>query len=141
MNFPIRKALIAAAESFKSKAERLTQIPGVGLVASASLLAFMPELGKLKRNQAAALLGLAPFVCDSGNERGRRHIWGGRAHLRSVLYMSALHAMFKNRQLHEFYERLKAAGKPGKVAITAVMRKLIVLLNHILKYPDFVLAP
>ena len=100
----------------------------------------MPELGRLKRNQAAALLGLAPFVCDSGAERGRRHIWGGRAHLRSLLYMSALHAMLRNRVLKDFYQRLKAAGKPRKVAITALMRKLIVLLNHLLANPDFSLA-
>lgn len=134
------KELIEADALLKTKAERLMLIPGVGLVTSASLLAFMPELGRLKRNQAAALVGVAPFVCDSGTERGRRHIWGGRAHLRALLYMSALHAMMRNRVLKEFYQRLKAAGKPSKVAITAVMRKLIVLLNHLLANPDFSLA-
>jgi len=134
------KELIEADALLKTKAERLMLVPGVGLVTSASLLAFMPELGRLKRNQAAALLGVAPFVCDSGTERGRRHIWGGRAHLRALLYMSALHAMMRNRVLKEFYQRLKAAGKPSKVAITAVMRKLIVLLNHLLANPDFSLA-
>ncbi len=134
------KEIIEADAPLKAKAERLMLVPGVGLVTSASLLAFMPELGRLKRNQAAALLGLAPFVCDSGTERGRRHIWGGRAHLRALLYMSALHAMIRNRHLREFYQRLKAAGKPSKVAITAVMRKLIILLNHLLANPDFSLA-
>jgi len=132
--------LIAADDVLKHKASRLTQVEGIGPVTSASLLAFMPELGNLKRNQAAALLGLAPFVCDSGTERGRRHVWGGRSHVRAALYMSALHAMIRNPVLSKFYKHLKAAGKPSKVAITAVMRKLIVLLNHLLAKPDFLLA-
>jgi len=132
--------LIAADETLQYKANRLTQVEGIGPVTSASLLAFMPELGNLKRNQAAALLGLAPFVCDSGTERGRRHVWGGRSHVRAALYMSALHAMIRNPVLRKFYERLKAAGKSSKVAITAVMRKLIILLNHLLAKPDFLLA-
>jgi len=132
--------LIAADEALQYKANRLTQVEGIGPVTSASLLAFMPELGNLKRNQAAALMGLAPFVCDSGTERGRRHVWGGRSHVRAALYMSALHAMIRNPVLRKFYQRLKAAGKPSKVAITAVMRKLIVLLNHLLAKPNFLLA-
>jgi len=134
------KEIIEADAILKAKVERLTQVKGVGLITSASLIAFMPELGRLKRNKAAALVGVAPFVCDSGAERGKRHIWGGRAHLRKLLYMCALHAIGKNRLLKEFYQRLKSAGKPSKVALTAVMRKLICLLNHMLKNPNFSLA-
>jgi len=134
------KELIEADALLKTKVERLTQIKGVGLITSASLIAFMPELGRIHRNQAAALVGVAPFVCDSGTERGKRHIWGGRAHLRKLLYMCALHAIGKNRVLKEFYQRLKAAGKPSKVALIAVMRKLICLLNHMLRNPNFALA-
>jgi transposase len=134
------KELIEADQILKAKAERLAQAPGVGPVTCANLLAFMPELGKISRNQAAALVGVAPFVRDSGTERGKRHIWGGRSHLRTLLYMNSLHAITKNRVLKEFYQRLKAKGKPSKVALIAVMRKLIIILNQLLANPNFSLA-
>ena len=102
-------------------------------------LAELPELGTLNRRQAAALAGLAPHPRESGQWHGRRRIGGGRAPVRRALYMAALVAAHSNRQLKEFYQRLRAAGKPAKVALTAVLRKLIVLMNHILKNPDFAL--
>ncbi len=116
------------------------QVEGIGEITVASVLAFMPELGSLSRPQAAALLGVAPYVCESGMERGKRHVWGGRANVRTCFYMAAMTAMRDNRILREFYQRLRKAGKPGKVAIVAVMRKLICLLNHLLKNPTFSLA-
>jgi transposase len=103
------------------------------------VLAELPELGTLNRRQAAALAGLAPHPRESGQWHGRRSIGGGRAPVRRALYMAALVAAHSNRQLKEFYQRLRAAGKPAKVALTAVMRKLIVLMNHILKNPNFAL--
>jgi len=132
--------LIAADALLKTKRARMLQVEGIGEITVASVLAFMPELGSVSRAQAAALLGVAPFVCESGMERGKRHIWGGRANVRTCFYMAAMTAMRDNRVLREFYQRLRAAGKPGKVAIIAVMRKLICLLNHLLKKPDFLLA-
>ena len=132
--------IIAADPELKHKRERMLQVEGVGEITVASVLAFMPELGHIGRAQAAALLGVAPYICESGMERGKRHVWGGRANLRTCFYMAAMTAMRDNRVLRAFYQRLRAAGKPGKVAIVAVMRKLICLLNHILKNPNFLLA-
>jgi len=134
------RELIANEASLKNKQARMLQVEGIGEITAANVLAFMPELGSISRAQAAALLGVAPFVCESGMERGKRHIWGGRANVRACFYMAAMTAMRDNRILRNFYQRLRAAGKPGKVAIVAVMRKLICLLNHILKNPDFSLA-
>lgn len=134
------RELIANEATLKSKRERMLQVEGIGEITAASVLAFIPELGTLTRGQAAALLGVAPFVCESGMERGKRHIWGGRANMRACFYMAAMTAMRDNRILREFYNRLRDAGKPGKVAIVAVMRKLICLLNHMLKNPHFSLA-
>lgn len=131
---------IAQVPVLKSKRARMMQVEGIGEITAASVLAFMPELGSLSRPQAAALLGVAPFVCESGMERGKRHVWGGRANVRTCFYMAAMTAMRDNRVLRQFYQRLRAAGKPGKVAIVAVMRKLICLLNHMLKNPNFSLA-
>ncbi len=105
-----------------------------------TLLAELPELGTLSRNESAALAGLAPYNCDSGEHRGRRTIRGGRVKVRRVLYMAALVAARHNPILKAFYDRLVAAGKPKKVALVALMRKLIVLLNHLLKNPQFKLA-
>jgi transposase len=131
---------IEADEDFKAKAERLRQVKGVGPVVAAAALAHMPELGSISRSAAASLLGVAPFVCDSGGMKGSRRTFGGRAQLRAVIYMGALNAARANPILKAFYQKLRAAGKPFKVAITAVMRKLIVLLNHLLANPDFSLA-
>ena len=107
---------------------------------ASSILAELPELGKLSRSEAGALAGVAPYNCDSGTHRGRRMIRGGRAKVRRVLYMAAVVASRYNTVLKAFYTRLVAAGKPKKVALTAVMRKLVVLLNHLLKNPTFTLA-
>jgi len=135
----IAEAMEADA-ALKSRSERLQQVQGVGPVVAASLLGQIPELGTLDRRTAAALVGVAPFNFDSGPQRGQRHIRAGRSAPRATLYMAALTASFHNPILKTFYQRLLSHGKPFKLAITAVMRKLIVLLNHILKNPDFVLA-
>jgi transposase len=105
-----------------------------------ALVALMPELGSLSDTQAAALAGVAPFNHDSGQFRGQRHIFGGRSQVRSVLYMAALVASRHNPVLRPLYLRLLTRGKAKKLALTALMRKLIVLANHLLKYPDFILA-
>lgn len=112
---------------------RLESVPGVGSVTSFTLLAELPELGTLSRQKIAALVGLAPFNRDSGRFRGRRHIFGGRADVRSVLYMAALSGIRYNPVLKAFYERLMAKGKLFKVAITACMRKLLTILNAIIR--------
>jgi transposase len=113
--------------------ERLESVPGVGPVTSFTLLAELPELGTLSRQKIAALVGLAPFNRDSGRFRGRRHIFGGRAAVRSILYMASLTGIRFNPVLKAFYERLIAKGKLFKVAITACMRKLLTILNAIVR--------
>ena len=100
---------------------------------SLALLSQLPELGTLNRRQVAALVGVAPFNRDSGTVRGKRQIWGGRARLRAVLYMGAMVASRFNPVIRDFYQRLLAAGKPKKVALTSCMRKLLVILNSMLK--------
>jgi transposase len=125
--------LIAQDQTLCAKAQKLTAVTGVGARMAALLLAQMPELGQLNRRQAAALAGLAPFNHDSGSLRGKRAIFGGRRALRSGLYMAALAAARYNPILSRFYQRLRAKGKPHQLALTAVMRKLLLALNHILK--------
>ena len=125
--------LIAQDQSLKEKAQKLTAIAGVGPRTAVLLLAQIPELGTLNRAQAAALAGLAPFNRDSGTLRGKRTIFGGRRALRCGLYMAALVAARHNLILRNFYQRLRSNGKPHKVALTAVMRKLLLALNHTLK--------
>jgi transposase len=105
----------------------------VGPVTSATLLAELPELGQLNRKKIAALVGVAPFHRDSGVYRGKRTIWGGRASVRSTLYMAALSAKRFNPIIKEFYDRLIQAGKPPKVALTACMRKLLTILNAMMQ--------
>lgn len=126
-------AQIKASESLSEKAQKLTAIAGVGPRTAALLLAQMPELGQLNRREAAALAGLAPFNRDSGKLRGKRAIFGGRRPVRNGLYMAALVATRRNLILARFYQRLRAAGKPPKLALTAVMRKLLLVLNSTLK--------
>jgi transposase len=126
-------SLIAQDQLLCVKAQKLTSITGVGVRTAALLLAQMPELGQLNRRQAAALGGLAPFNRDSGTLRGKRTIFGGRRALRSGLYMAALVAARHNPILSNFYQRLRAKGKPHKLALTAVMRKLLLALNQVLK--------
>jgi transposase len=115
------------------KARLIQSVKGVGPVNAASLLAYVPELGSLTRGAAAALLGLAPFDCDSGKSKGPRHIFAGRREVRACLYMAATSAMRFNPKLRAFAARLKAKGKPFKLVATAVMRKLAVQLNAILR--------
>ena len=133
-------AHLAADAKLSAKAERISEVSGVGRVSKLTVLALMPELGQITDSQAAALAGVAPLNHDSGQYRGQRHIAGGRAAVRRVLYMAALTASQHNPILTAFYQRLRKNGKPAKLALTAVMRKLIVLLNRLLKNPNFVLA-
>ena len=133
-------ALLAATPELAAKAARLCSIQGVGPGTAATLLGHLPELGTREGRTLAALAGLAPFNDDSGPRRGQRRIAGGRASVRCALYMAALSASRSNHLLKPFYDRLIAAGKPAKVALTAVMRKLIILMNHLLKNPNFSLA-
>jgi transposase len=114
--------------------ERLLRtVPGVGPVLAMTLVADLPELGQLNRKQIAALVGWAPLNCESGLLRGRRIVWGGRARVRAAMYMSTLVAVKHNPVLRAFYERLLAAGKPKKVALTACMHKLLLTLNALLR--------
>src|SRR5437868_11735295 len=129
------KEHIEGSRELSAKAQKLTAISGVGARTAALLLAQMPELGQLNRREVAALVGVAPFNRDSGNLRGKRAIYGGRRSVRHGLYMAALVAARHNPILRGFYLRLRAAGKPAKVALTATMRKLLIVLNSALK-PD-----
>jgi transposase len=124
----------------KYKAERLQAIPGVGPVVAITVLAEMPELGKLTPQTAAALAGVAPYNQDSGAKQGFRAIGGGRRTVRCALYMAALSAVRHDRILKAFFQRLIAAGKKAKVALTACMRKLVILMNRLLKNDQFQLA-
>jgi transposase len=112
----------------------LRTVPGIGPATARTLLAELPELGRLDRRAIAALVGVAPFNCDSGQFRGRRRIWGGRRSVRASLYMAALVASRHNPVLAAFYRRLRDLGKPPKVALVAVMRKLLTILNAMIKH-------
>lgn len=125
--------LLSKSESLNPKATLLKTIPGVGKVTSRLLAIRLAELDKLNKKQIATLVGVAPMNRDSGQHRGRRAITGGRANVRAVLYMAALTAVRCNPPLKAFYKRLIARGKPAKVALTAVMRKLLVIANAMLK--------
>ena len=120
-------------DEWKGKGGILQSVPGAGTVTSISLLAELPELGSLNRQEIVALAGLAPFNRDSGHFHGKRSIWGGRASIRSVLYMAALTARRCNPVIKAFAQRLEAAGKPFKVVMVACLRKLLVILNTMLK--------
>jgi transposase len=111
----------------------LTSMPGVGAMLACTLIALLPELGCINRKQVAALVGVAPYAFESGTLKGRRCIWGGRANARQVLYMAAMSASNWNPVLKVFHDRLKTAGKPPKVAIVAVMRKMITALNAMVR--------
>ncbi len=125
--------IIKASPLYLETAELLCTVPGVGPVTSASFIAFCPELGNLDRRQIAALVGTAPLNRDSGARSGRRCVWGGRKAVRNQLYMATISAIRCNSKIKEFYLRLSAAGKNPKVAITACMRKLVVILNAMVK--------
>lgn len=118
---------------WREKEEVLRSVPGVGPVLTTTLFANLPELGTLTRKEVAALAGVAPFPRDSGTLKGRRAIWGGRAHVRAALYMAALVAIRRNPVIRAFYQRLCQAGKAKKLALTACMRKLLTILNAMVK--------
>ena len=123
------KALVQSSAPWQAKDQILQSVPGIGPVVSFSMIADLPELGTLNRQQISKLVGVAPLNRDSGQHRGTRHIYGGRARLRSVLYMAAITAARHNAVIKEFYQRLRANQKPFKVAITACMRKLLSIVN------------
>ena len=119
---------------WREKDDLLRTVPGVGEQLSLTLLANLPELGTLNRRQIAALVGVAPFNRDSGTLRGKRAVWGGRSQVRGAVYMGALTATRWNPVIRDFYQKLLAAGKPKKLALVACMRKLLVILNAMLKH-------
>ena len=121
------------SDVWRIKDDLLRGIPGVGTVTTLTVLAKCPELGTLNRREIAALTGVAPLANDSGKHRGKRFIWGGRADVRAVLYMAAVSAIRCNEPIKAFAERLKKAGKPPKVVIVACMRKLLTIMNSMLK--------
>lgn len=124
---------VGESETWRANEELLRSVPGVGPVLARTLLAELPELGTLPRRRLCALVGVAPFNRDSGTFRGKRQVWGGRAPVRAALYMGALVATRHNPLIREFYERLLAAGKPKKVALVACMRKLLSILNAVMR--------
>jgi transposase len=124
---------VEASTTWQENEALLRSVPGVGPVLARTLLAELPELGKLDHRRLSALVGVAPFNRDSGTFRGKREVWGGRAPVRATLYMGALVATRHNPVLKEFYGRLLAAGKPKKVALVACMRKLLSILNAVLR--------
>lgn len=123
------QARLASSAVWQNKDAILQSVPGIGPVVSFSLLAELPELGTLNRQRISKLVGVAPLNCDSGQQRGLRHIFGGRARVRSMLYMAALTALRFNPVIKAFYQRLVGKGKPHKVALTACMRKLLSIVN------------
>ena len=124
---------VQASPLWRAQDDLLQSVPGVGPVLSCTLLAELPELGQLTRKQIAALVGVAPLARDSGTLHGHRTVWGGRASVRTALYMAALVAARWNPVIRAFYQRLRAAGKPAKVALTACMRKLLIILNAMVR--------
>jgi transposase len=129
-----RGRAVRASPVWREQDDLLHSPPGVGPVLSHTLVADLPELGTLSRQQIAALVGVAPLTRDRGTLRGKRTVWGGRAHVRAVLYLSTLVAVRYHPVLHTFYERLRRAGKASKVALTACRRKLLTILNAMVKH-------
>jgi transposase len=125
--------LIRSTPVWRETDDLLRSVPGIGPVTAGTLIADLPELGRLDRRRIAALAGLAPIARDSGTFRGRRMIMGGRPHIRRVLYMATLTAIKHNPAIRAFHRRLVTAGRPGKVALTAAMRKLLTILNAMLR--------
>ena len=124
---------VRGSPAWREDDDLLQSVPGVGPVLATTLIAELPELGRLNRKQIATLVGVAPLNCESGILRGRRIVWGGRAQVRAALWMGTLVAVQRNPVLRRFYERLVAAGKPKKVALTACMHKLLLILNALLR--------
>jgi transposase len=125
--------VVEASPVWRENEALLRSVPGVGPSLARTLLAELPELGTLKSKRLCALVGVAPFNRDSGRMRGKREVWGGRARVRTALYMSAMVASRHNPLIREFYERLVEAGKPKKVALVACMRKLLTILNAMMR--------
>ena len=130
---PTSTGLIRKSPVWQAKSDLLRDVPGVGPNLARTLIAELPELGRLSNKQIAALVGVAPLARDSGLFRGKRMIWGGRASVRSALYMSILSATKWNPVVRVFYLRLRAQGKPPKVAMVACMRKLLTILNAMVR--------
>jgi transposase len=128
------RTVIRSSPVWREQEDLLRTVPGVGPVLATTLLADLPELGRLNRKQIAALVGVAPLNWDSGQRRGTRHIWGGRAPVRTTLYMATVSAVRCNPVIRAFFDRLCAAGKPKKVALTACMRKLLTILNAMIQH-------
>ena len=124
---------VRQSAAWRADDDLLRRVPGVGPVLATTLIAELPELGRLGRKQIAALVGVAPLACESGRPRGRRVTWGGRARGRAALWMGTLAAVRHNPAIRRFYERLPAAGKPKKLALTACMHKLLTILNAVLR--------
>lgn len=124
---------VEQSPAWQARRDLLQEVAGVGRITVLTLLAELPELGRLDRKQIAALVGVAPLARDSGTLRGRRTVWGGRAQVRRTLYMAALTAVRYNPVVRVFHERLRAAGKPAKVALVACMRKLLTILNAMVR--------
>ena len=118
---------------WRAKEDLLRSVPGVGPIVSRTLIAALPELGRLSRQEIAALVGVAPLNRDSGRWKGKRSTWGGRASVRAALYMAAVVGVRRNAAIRQFYLRLRGAGKPAKVALVACMRKLLVILNSMVR--------
>ena len=127
-------SIIAQDQSLADNFSRMQSVKGVGKNTSFALLALMPELGQLERKPISALAGLAPFNRDSGSSKGKRLVWGGRQHVRNALYMAALVAAHHNPIIKDFYQRLLNKGKPKKLALTACMHKLLIILNALIKH-------
>lgn len=133
INKDLRRS-VQTSPIWREKDTLLQSVPGVGHVLSVTLLAGLPELGNLNRREIAALVGVAPLNRDSGTMRGKRSVWGGRASVRAALYMATLVATRHNPVIKNFYDRLCTAGKAKKVALTACMRKLLTIMNAMLKH-------
>jgi transposase len=135
------QAQVNHSQQWQQQQALLQSVPGVGGVTASTLIALLPELGRLTRQQIAALVGVAPFNCDSGKSRGKRFVMGGRSSVRSVLYMAALVGTRCNPVIRDFYQHLLAQGKAKKLALVACMRKLLVILNALLKHNQPWLPP
>jgi transposase len=127
------RAAVKNSQPLKAKNALLQSVKGVGPVVAATLIACLPELGQLNRKEIAALVGLAPFNRDSGSYRGQRHIWAGRAKIRRVMYAAMRVSLTWNPTIKTWFEHFRTAGKPYKVAVIACMRKLLVILNSMIK--------
>ena len=133
IGFATARSAIAKSENWKQKMDLLTSVPGIGEVVAVTLISSLPELGTISHKSISYLVGVAPLNRDSGKFRGKRRIWGGRAKIRSVLYMAALVAVRFNPIIKAFYQRLRDKGKLKKVALTACMHKILIVLNAMMK--------